>query len=109
MQGLSVRNPVGLSTRKLIAHATNPADHAELAHMGLHSLNVVVLEELLDFIHRPAGGEPRVFMEKQPSMLPLMVISLRTESNIPLGLLHAELEFLHPSLVVAVHILVELL
>ena len=42
-------------------------------------------------------------------MLPLMLINLSTESNIHLGLLHAQLGLLHPDLVVAIHVFVEFL
>ena len=56
-----------------------------------------------------AGGEPSVFMYKESTMLPLMFIDLSADANMPLGLLHAELEFFHPEFVVAIHVFVEFL
>jgi hypothetical protein len=58
-------------------------------------LDVVVVEKSLDLGHGPARGEPRMLVEEESAMLPLMFIDLGAEANIPLGVLHAELEFLH--------------
>ena len=100
----------GLEYRtKLTAYAANPADHAELAHVGLYSLDVVVIEELLDLVHCPARGKPWMFMKEESSVFPLMLANLNTTSDVSLGLLHAELELLHPDLVVAIHVFVEFL
>ena len=91
---------------KFTAHASNPADHAKLAHVGLHALDVVVVEELLDLRHGPAGCQPRVFVDEESAVLPWMFIYLSAEANVPLGLLHPELEFLHPKFVVAIHVFI---
>ena len=94
---------------KFTAHASNPADHAKLAHVGLHALDVVVLEKFLDLRHGPAGCQPRVLVDEESAVLPLMLIDLSAEAHVPLGLLHPELEFLHPEFVVAIHVFVEFL
>ena len=48
-------------------------------------------------------------MQKQAAMLPLELINLGAKPNIPLGLLHAELELLHPYIVVTINVPVQLL
>ena len=94
---------------KLTVDPANPGRHTALAHMGLDSLNVIVRHQLLDNIQSPAGRQPWVLMKKEPPMFPLVLIDLGTESDIALGLLHPELELLHPHVVIPIHIFVQLL
>ena len=85
------------------SYAANSAEHTELAHMGLHTLHVVIVEELVDLRHGPAGSKPRVFVKEVSSVFPLVLVDLGAKADIPLGLFHAQLELLHPDLVVAIH------
>ena len=94
---------------KFAAHTAYSAEHAKLAHVCLHTLHVVVVEKLVNLGHGPAGCETRVFVRKVSSVLPLVLVDLGAEADIPLGLLHAQLELLHPELVVAIHIFIAFL
>ena len=88
---------------KFTADASNPARHAELAHVRLYSLYVIMSKEILNLGELPTRGEPRVLVEEELSVLSLMFIDLCTETDVSLRLLHSELELLHPDGTTPIH------
>ena len=69
---------------ELTANPPDPASHAELTHVGLDSLHVFMHEKSLNHIKGPARGKPRMPVEKETSMFPLVLVHLRAESDVSL-------------------------
>jgi hypothetical protein len=50
-----------------------------------------------------------MLVQEEAPVSPLMLVHLNAKSHAPLGLLHGDLKLFEPSLIVAIHVLVELL
>ena len=59
---------------ELESNASDSGHDPELAHVRLHSSDVVLRHELLDAIQSPACRKPGVLMEEEPPLTALVVI-----------------------------------
>ena len=98
-----------LDQPRLRSNAASPRRHSKLAHVCHDFSHIIVPLQFQNAIKIPATRHPWVFMMEEPPLAPLVFIDLGAEFDVSFGLLNLLLESLHPRLVIAIHVLVDLL